>query len=168
MYHHIPCTIYHAGTMTRSPPTCTMYHVPVPCTMQVPWRGARQPAEHDVADSHHLPQRRLRGHRAQHLLRPGHRRHHRHDGQYLHTIYALSTLSIHYLQRKHYGTCTVVVNKERNKRKVLGSQTPNTLICNYTFLYAKRSKYLMKILHEPKLRFGPEHGNERRVKFNRR
>ena len=40
---------------------------------QVPRRGAREPAEHDVADSHHLPVGGLRGYRAQHLLWQGHR-----------------------------------------------------------------------------------------------
>ena len=35
-----------------------------------------------MADRHHLPQRGIRGHRAQHLLRPGDRRDHRHDGEH--------------------------------------------------------------------------------------
>ncbi len=48
---------------------------------QVPWRGTCQLAKHHVAHRHHFPQRRLRRHRPQHILRPGHRRHHRHDGE---------------------------------------------------------------------------------------
>ena len=48
---------------------------------QVSRRGAREPAEHDVVDRHHLPQCRLRRYRPQHLLRQRHRGHHRDDGK---------------------------------------------------------------------------------------
>lgn len=41
-------------------------------SFQVSRRGARQPPQRHVAHRHHVPQRRLRRHRAQHLLRQGH------------------------------------------------------------------------------------------------
>ena len=55
--------------------------------MQVPWRGARQPPQHHVADSHHLPQCGLRRHRPQHLLRARHCCYHWHDGDYCHPCF---------------------------------------------------------------------------------
>lgn len=49
--------------------------------LQVPRRGPRQPPQRHVAHRHHLPERRLRRHRSQHLLWERHRRQHGDHGK---------------------------------------------------------------------------------------
>ena len=57
-------------------------------------RGARQPAQHNVADCHNVPQRRLRWHCTQHLLRSRYCRHYRHYGELLNRFIRSLSLSL--------------------------------------------------------------------------